>query len=178
MNARYINLLEKRQLYEKARLQLQEWYGAEQADLGSCLYWGQVTMKILTQAGLRPVLQAGTMQWRMVPPALDDGISPTHFSYVWTPGSPESRADVAAGHLPEMHVWVGLPDSSELVDFSTGTFRKLAQERFGLRWLGPDPPAFIWGIHLTGPSTSRIERLSSSRSRPLLGVPATESTVV
>jgi hypothetical protein len=45
-----------------------------------------------------------------------------------------------------MHVWVGLPDSSELVDFSTGTFRKLAQERFGLRWLGPDPPAFIWGV--------------------------------
>lgn len=73
MNTRYINLLEKRQLYEKARLQLQEWYGAEQADLGSCLYWGQVTMKLLTQAGLRPVLQAGTMQWRMVPPALDDG---------------------------------------------------------------------------------------------------------
>jgi hypothetical protein len=38
VNTRYINLLEKRQLYEKARLQLQEWYGAEQADLGSCLY--------------------------------------------------------------------------------------------------------------------------------------------
>ena len=59
MNTRYINLLEKRQLYEKARLQLQEWYGVEQADLGSCLFWGQVTMKILTQAGLRPVLPAG-----------------------------------------------------------------------------------------------------------------------
>jgi hypothetical protein len=38
-----------------------------------------------------------------------------------------------------MHVWVGLPDSGELVDFSTGAFRKLAQERFGLRWLSLDP---------------------------------------
>ena len=79
------------------------------------------------------------MQWKMVPPELDDGINPTHFSFLWSPGSPESRASVAAGHLPEMHVWVGLPDSGELVDFSTGAFRKLAQERFGLRWLSLDP---------------------------------------
>ena len=79
MNTRYINLLEKRQLYRRPGSSYRSGAGAEQADLGSCLYWGQVTMKILTQAGLRPVLQAGTMQWRMVPPALDDGISPTHF---------------------------------------------------------------------------------------------------
>lgn len=142
---RYINLLEKREIYDKARHQIQEWYGEEQAETGSCLYWGQVTMKVLQQAGLRPVLQAGSMQWKMVPPELDDGINPTHFSFLWSPGSPESRASVAAGHLPEMHVWVGLPDSGELVDFSTGAFRKLAQERFGLRWLSPDPPVFLWG---------------------------------
>jgi len=42
--------------------QLQEWYGEEKAETGSCLYWSQVTMKVLQQAGLRPVLQAGSVQ--------------------------------------------------------------------------------------------------------------------
>jgi len=52
--------------------------------------------------------------------------------------------------LPEIHVWVGLPDSGEIVDFSTSTFKKLAIERHGLRWSGPDPPKFLWGIPPSG----------------------------
>jgi len=77
-----------------------------------------------------------------------------------------------------MHVWVGLPDSSELVDFSTGTFRKLAQERFGLRWLGPDPPAFIWGVPPDGTIYEPHKEAVEFALKALIRVPATESTVV
>jgi len=140
----HISPVKKSNLYEQARRNLIEWYGEDKVEAGSCLFWAQVAMRTLERAGLRRVLQAGDLQWQMVPRELDDGVSPTHFSYIWS----ETRSTVIPpeGHLPEIHVWVGLPDSGEIVDFSTGTFKKLAIERHGLRWLGPDPPKFLWGV--------------------------------
>ena len=32
---------------------------------------------------------------------------------------PESAMSVAMGNLPEMHVWVGIVDQQEIVDFTT-----------------------------------------------------------
>jgi len=30
------------------------------------------------------------------------------------------------GNLPEIHIWIGIPETQELVDFSTGQLPKIA----------------------------------------------------
>src|SRR4051794_35272188 len=73
----------------------------------------------------RTIIQAGSAQWPRV--LADDGHSPTHFAYAWDADSPIARLfregivpviERADGHvaqsLPEMHVWLGCPDTGEL----------------------------------------------------------------
>ena len=40
--------------------------------------------------------------------------------------TPESAMSVAMGNLPEMHVWVGVVDRQELVDFTTRHLKSAA----------------------------------------------------
>ncbi len=77
------------------------------------------------------------------PKAQDDGKRPTHFSYEWSPWREESQAALKLGLLPEIHVWVGLPDRNEIVDFSTKFFREQAAVE-GLDWRTAPPPDFLW----------------------------------
>lgn len=111
---------------------------------GDCLRYAHLTATVLHSAGLRPIIQAGSMQWPIVPLAQDDGTRPTHFAYMWDPESADSiKAMLFGGGLPEIHVWVGLLDSQEIVDFSTRHFREAA-ERAGFTWETRDPPSFLW----------------------------------
>jgi len=47
------------------------------------------------------------------------------------------------GMLPEIHVWVGLPDSNQLLDFSTKLLPDQAALE-GLKWKTAIPPDFLW----------------------------------
>ena len=69
--------------------------------------------------------------------------SPTHFSYEWSPWREESQAALKLGLLPEIHVWVGLPDQNELLDFATKFLPEQAAKE-GLAWRTPHPPDFLW----------------------------------
>ena len=69
----------------------------------------------------RPSIQAGSLQWPRIKPEDDDGVMNTHFAYMWTPGAYDSAMSVLMGNLPEMHVWVGIVDRQEVVDFTTET---------------------------------------------------------
>lgn len=110
---------------------------------GKCLYIAHAVAATLFAHGLRPVIQAGSMQWPLVRREKDDGASSTHFAYMWEPYSLPSLASVAAGYLPEMHVWVGLIETQEVIDFSTRHFKAHA-EACGLRWTAADPPPYLW----------------------------------
>jgi hypothetical protein len=89
------------------------------------------------------VIQAGSLQWPRVLRSEDDGVMNTHFAYQWTPGAYDSAVSVAMGNLPEMHVWVGLLDSQEIVDFTTRHLT-LAAARRGMAWTAPRPPSYLW----------------------------------
>jgi hypothetical protein len=110
---------------------------------GACLYYAHVAMSVFHEAGVKACLQAGDLNWPIMPQEKDDGVSPTHFSFVWSPDTLSSRTAVALGALPEIHVWVGLVDTQEIVDFSTGHLREIAEE-CGLVWATPDPPDYVW----------------------------------
>jgi hypothetical protein len=134
----------KENLYAITRDRLVNWYGEKAAKQARCLYWAQVTMRTLLIAGLEPVLQAGDMLWPIVDEDQDDG-GATHFGYEWSPERPESAWALNHGLLPEIHCWVGLPSTGEIVDFSTSNFVRIATDESKLNWRGAHPPKFLWG---------------------------------
>ena len=92
---------------------------------GGCLYWAGATHKELSLHGLKPRIKAGWMNWPIVPKHLDDGVCSTHFSYEFEAGDPMMNFfSMAAGNLPEMHVWVQLIDTNEIVDLSTRSLQE------------------------------------------------------
>jgi hypothetical protein len=110
---------------------------------GQCLHYTHQTAKILTECGYKAVIQAGSLQWPRLRPEEDDGQVMTHFAYMWDFDSPESKLARACGQLPEMHIWVGLLDSQEIVDFSVRHLPMAALER-ELFWTAPVPPRALW----------------------------------
>ena len=131
------------QVYAAVCQRYAEWYGPEHTENGSCLYWTLTGLGILHALGFRALLQAGSMSWPILPPDLDDGTQPTHFTYEWSPWREESQAALQLGLLPEIHLWIGLPDENELVDFSTRYLPQQAAKEH-LLWQTPPPPDFLW----------------------------------
>jgi hypothetical protein len=50
---------------------------------------------------------------------------------------------MALGQLPEMHCWVGILDTQEIVDFSTRHLVAAALDRC-LFWTAAEPPRYLW----------------------------------
>ena len=110
---------------------------------GLCLFYAHHTAAVLWRHGLSAVIQAGSMQWPRIRREEDDGVMDTHFAYEWTPGAADSALSVALGNLPEMHVWIGLLDSQEIVDFTTRHLKAAAAHR-GFTWSAAEPPNYLW----------------------------------
>jgi len=134
--------------------------GIPQADgiHGRCLYIAHATASVLHRHGRRVCIQAGSMQWPRMRREEDDiiGSRHTHFAYMWEPRSQKSRQALFEGHMPEMHVWVALLDSQEVVDFSTRDFRTLA-EAAGLAWTADAPPRYLCAGEHNWPDWVRYE---------------------
>lgn len=119
----------------------------ESNGVGRCMYIAHTVATVLYKAGLSPIIQAGTLCWPRINRHEDDGIMMTHFSYYWSPNSKLSRVAMAMGALPEMHVWIGLVNPQEVVDFSTRYFKE-ELESSGLKWTADDPPQYLWSHSL------------------------------
>ena len=110
---------------------------------GLCLQRATVGSMLLAQRGVRAIIQAGSASWPCIDLALDDGKMDTHFSYQWAIGQNIDPATVE-DQLPEMHCWLAIPKTRELVDFSMGEQPRLAALTAGLTWTGPLPPEYLW----------------------------------
>lgn len=108
-----------------------------------CLFWAYETYKILKICGLNALIQAGSASWPMVSKELDDGISSTHFSYKFE-DTPFNLKRMAHGHLPEMHVWVGIVETKEIVDLTTKFWPQQAKEIGNHEWKNKLPPDYFW----------------------------------
>ena len=108
-----------------------------------CVFASQAGARLITEAlGVRAILQAGTMFWPKT--QVDDGKSDTHFGYEFQVDQFDAGVrQVLAGTMPEIHVWIALPEEKVIVDFSTrwmpDNCRTLGQE-----WPGEHPPPFLW----------------------------------
>jgi len=135
---------ERQQLHEKVRKRVVGRIGERSAD-SLCLYWAHYGLQVLKEAGIEVCLQAGSAYWPRVdnPRETPEHVM-THFGYKWEPDSNLSRLSVRLGHLPEMHIWLGIVETQELVDFSTGTWPQACRDRIG-EWETQDPPPYYWG---------------------------------
>jgi hypothetical protein len=110
-----------------------------------CLYLSFYAIMFLERQGIRAELQAGSMSWRCVSPEHDDGVVANYFSYQWSPRDLPSLIAMATGDLPEMHVWLGIPATQELIDLNTGQFPVFMKRACPQnRWQAPPPPDFLW----------------------------------
>lgn len=117
-----------------------------------CLQHAVLTVQAIRARGTRAIIQAGSASWRYRRPDLDDGACSTHFSYVWDPTHPASRAALAQREMPEMHVWAAIPhgDAPAIVDLTTRFWPQQARRLAGLEWTAERPPEYLWGIPPAG----------------------------
>lgn len=120
------------------------WSSFPKVDVGRCLY-NSITGFLLLQAeGLNVQIHAGSMSWPIIDLDKDDGVSPTHFSFMWSPDDAASVIAMIEGRMPEMHVWLWLPDTKEIVDFTTHEIVERAKTTANLEWTVTLPPPFVW----------------------------------
>lgn len=111
---------------------------------GCCLPFATHGAYVINQeTGLTPILQAGSADFRYIHPKYDDGQINTHFSYHWDPEHPATMEAVTLGKMPEVHCWLAIRETREIVDFSTGFIERQALRR-GLLWQNDPLPDFVW----------------------------------
>ena len=167
MPVQTLNKILRDEIYQKTLVAVQAEIGDQSQLASRCLdfaWYGYQALKTWPGAP-RTIIQAGSAQWPRIPPELDDGVSPTHFAYEWDPESEVAqlvlsgivpvirRADgYTAPSLPEMHVWLGCPDTGELIDFTTGLWPAACQATLGLDWPAAAPPEYFWNFGTRLPS--------------------------
>lgn len=108
----------------------------------ACAYYSFYSAYVFRRMGYSANLIAGSATFEAVPPQLDDGVSPTHYSYVYTP---VSRIRWMQVPLPEVHCWCVVTNGQdmELLDFTVSHLPRLSQS-IGLKWRAPLPPNYLW----------------------------------
>ncbi len=159
MPVQTLNKVIRGDIYRRTRAAVENALGDAIALIGHCLEFAWQGYRIIkeTPGAPRTLIQAGSARWPRVPPELDDGVSATHFAYEWHPDSDVARLVRAGiipvvrranGHtaasLPELHVWLGCPETGEIIDFTTGLWPSACRATLGEQWLAPPPPEYLW----------------------------------
>jgi hypothetical protein len=132
----------------EARLIYAHKYGEHEPAKG-CFYWALAFYEAARQRGVDVLIQAGSAQFQFR--ADTDGVSDTHFSYMFDPT--ESAVRLSRGLWPEIHVWNAIRATGEIVDLSTRFQAQQAKELCGFEWEKEFAlPSYYWGK----PSDDRI----------------------
>jgi hypothetical protein len=107
-----------------------------------CLYWAGAFNKSATAHGLDCLIQVGSAQFQYR--ADTDGVSNTHFSYMYDPV--EAAVRISKGLPPELHAWNVIRDTREIVDLTTGFQAEQARRMLGYEWEKEFAlPEYFWG---------------------------------
>ena len=144
--------MKKDAIVAEIRRQFDEWRLKWMPDLRvhtSCFYHAVFAASYLKENHPgwigRVLISGGSASFQRVRPEMDDGVIGTHFSYVFEPRSADTLLRLCRDSMPEMHVWVQLPDRREILDLTTCYLKKQCIETAGLPWLNDDPPDYFWG---------------------------------
>ena len=133
-----MEIQEKQNIHEKVQRAVVDHCGY--SNHGVCLYYARFGLKILRGVGIEACLQAGSTFWCRDPCDPFNG----DFGYEWSPMSGVSVEAALAGNLPEIHIWLAVMETQEVIDFSSGLFPVQAVDRLRVGWPGVKPPPFLW----------------------------------
>lgn len=107
---------------------------------GGCLFWASAFCEAMSENGYKAKIVAGSASFQFR--VHDDGVSPTHFSYMFN--AQEAVPRFIQGLLPEMHVWA-ITEAIELVDLTTGYQCQQAIIIGNFKWDKElIPPVYLW----------------------------------
>ena len=110
---------------------------------GLCIPLMLATILAASRRGITLVPQAGSASfWMRAPEWIDDGVSHTHFSYMWS-GVPQRLPDGGVSY--EVHAWAGDPVAQHFVDASTKWVADACKLTAGMTWEAGTPPDHVWG---------------------------------
>ncbi len=120
---------------------------------GVCMYAALAGRRELQERGIKAAVIGGSLQWPMATPEEDDGVSATHFAYMWERGWQGGKLSVLQQvcmvpfvGLPEVHCWLQIEDTGELVDFSLYSLHAAAERVLGREATRKmKVPDYIWG---------------------------------
>ena len=148
-----MNLRDKEIIAALVRADVHNWHKAMgynwREEGGSCLASALFGLRRLQDAGYSledALLQAGSASWPVIDMRDDDGKRATHFSFMWEPDKLGRWALLPGSKLMgEMHVWIGVKSTQEIIDFSTHDLPRVATLLTnGLVTFKVKPPEFIW----------------------------------
>jgi len=109
----------------------------------ACVYWAGYACDVLARQGIRALIQAGSFSWPCrAADWKDDGVSFTHLSYIWD--KQEAAGRLAVGQLPELHAWAAIPETQEIIDFTTCYVPEQCERILKIKWQAPKPPPYLW----------------------------------
>ena len=138
----------KKEVVRHIKIEVERWKDRHMPNLDlsmGCFYYSAIGAAILKDHyGLAAKVSAGSLSWPRIARELDDGKVDTHFSYMFEPYSPATKLALVENRMPEMHVWITLPEEHEILDLTTGYLKQQCQRRTTMKWMAPDPPEFLW----------------------------------
>jgi hypothetical protein len=142
-----LTISQKDGLHRATTIRMRQWYGVEKATSGmACLYWMHAGLVTLMQYGIIGRPAAGTAWWEYNP----SDPQMTHFGCEWGGNMNDELVrhavlEPGSYSLPEMHCWIWLPSTGEVVDFTTEHVPEAAK-RLGFEWKPTvkPPPPYIW----------------------------------
>lgn len=125
----------------------------------SCLFHAVIGCHVLSRSaevgGIRPVLQSGSAFWPRTTEEAGEADQElnTHFGYKWEEDKYNSliQAAIDLNITPtmeklEVHTWIGVPATGEIIDFTTGLWPSACKELTGDDWEFTHPPEYLWGV--------------------------------
>lgn len=73
------------------------------------------------------------------------------------------------GLLPEVHCWVEIPATREIVDLTT-RYLVFRAARAGIKWTAPEPPPFVWTAELPDDAVYTPDQLATTFAGALLAL--------
>jgi hypothetical protein len=143
----YNEVMNKKKIVANIRQNFEKWRKINMPNANParmCMYQAVFTHSYLKSMGSlgRVLISAGSHAFPRIDLKDDDGVVHTHFSYIFDPNKVSEA--IKTNTLPEVHVWVQLPDRGEIVDITTRYLKEQCETLSGLKWLAPDPPDFLW----------------------------------
>lgn len=142
--------MDKALIVADIRHKVRNWQQKNMPDLDlskACFYYHVLAQEMLRQhlgTETRILVSAGSFSFPRINLALDDGFIDTHFSYMWNAKDPRTIDAISRNEMPEMHIWLAMPDRGEIFDITTCYLRSNCEIITGNKWLAPNPPDFIW----------------------------------